>query len=304
MKKLEIIIISYNTRELTMNCINSIIETSDCSNITVVDNNSSDDTIEKVQKKYPFVKIIKNEKNIGYGAAINVAMKESNNDYIMVSNSDVIFHDNTINRLYSELKSNSKLGVIGCQQKYPDGSWQYSSGDFPGIKNILKEIFLISGFQRKYLQIRFKSKNRNNCPKNVEYVDGALLAFRTDVFNKLNGFDEDFFFYSEEADFSYRLKKAGYMRIIIPDVFITHLRGGTTVLEKQINSLVLLNKGKLLFVKKHYSNFSYKIFKFLLYVHALEQVIIKFPLSLFGNKNNYYLSNLKALNKINALQNT
>lgn len=282
-ESISVIIISYNCKLYVEDCIKSIVIT--CyefiPEIIVVDNNSSDGTVEYISELYPDVSIIVNNKNVGYAAAINLGVANSSGDYLILSNADVIFKKNTIFGLIEKLKLNKGIGIVGPQQLFNDGTFQRSYGYFPSIKRGLFDLFGISKLfqsikERNYL----RSENKDYC---VEYLDGAVLATKRSIFNKLEGFSEDYFFYSEEVDFCYRNIESGKLNVLVPNFTVTHHRGGSQensgMNEK---SIVMLVKSEALFLDKHST--PSKKYAYL----KLENVffnLLSFYYSIMNNKN-------------------
>jgi hypothetical protein len=266
--------------------------------IIVLDNASTDDTQEKVTNEFPQVLFIKSEKNSGYAAAINNAFKYSNSNYIIVSNADVIFFEYALHRLTEFLHNNPSVGICGPQQQYFDGSWEYSYGDYPGIKIALKDLFLISSFQRFIRSSFWNHWKIDKNPREVDYIDGAVMAIKREAFNNINGFDEDFFFYTEEADFCYRLKKNGWSVFFHPKANVMHFRGGSSSkIGMNENVIKQLIQSKILFCKKHYS-FTY--LKIYIFVESLSSkvlsyfwyIIYKIGINKKMSKQKYYMFQL------------
>ena len=253
--KTDIIIISYNTRELTRRCVDSILNTADpeTTGIIVVDNNSADGTAEMVSGEYPGIKLIKNNANVGYAAAVNRGVLHSEAEVIIISNSDIEFTKDAIEKLSKYTLKNVEVGCVGPQQVFPDGSWQRSYGDFPGIRLALKEFFFAEMLRNGIRKLFWKRLPIDRLPKEADYIDGACIAIRRELFENAGGFDEDYFFYTEEADFCYRLKKNGYVSIFNPKAKIMHYRGAATGEPgTNIKALRMLVESKILFCKKHY----------------------------------------------------
>jgi len=219
--------------------------------ITVVDNASTDDTEEVIKQKFPQVRFISNSQNLGYAKAVNIGVKSYDTEFALVVNNDVIFHKELVDNLLKFISENKNIGVAGVRQFYPDGTIQYSYGDPPGALTGLKNLLFINSLRNFFAE---HSKKKNNKIIEVGYVDGAALMIRREVFDVLNGFDEDYFFYTEEADFCYRLRKNNWSVVFNPSLAITHLRGSTTAHsfpnEQQIKMLV---DSKFLFCRKHLS---------------------------------------------------
>ncbi len=254
----DIIIISYNSARTTLDCIKSIHDTagSDLFNIIVVDNNSADNTIELIRTEYPETQIIKNQSNLGYAAAVNIGVKHSQSEYLIISNSDVVYHKGSIINLVNYLKSNPDVGAAGPQQVYADGSWEYSFGSLPGLMLGLKDLFFISSLQRALRKLAWAQFKIDRWPREVAYIDGAVMAVHKAEFDKSGGFDEDFFFYSEEADFCHRLRKRNLKVVFNPASTVTHLRGKSIDSSTSLHtSTSMMIKGQLLFCQKHRTDF-------------------------------------------------
>jgi GT2 family glycosyltransferase len=260
--KLSIIVISYNTCKYTLNCIKSIYEatTDQLFEIILVDNASTDDTVRSVKRDFPEVQIIVNEKNLGYSAAVNVGAKTADGNFLILSNNDVIYHYNSINNLITGLRKYPRIGAAGPQQEYPNGNWQYCYGNLPGIILGLKKFFLVY-----HLELTFKSLLyniiRHTQRKHVGYIDGAVMAIRKEAYTQVGGFDEDYFFYTEEADFCKRLKDNCWEVVFLPSATVMHLRGASSGEEsvKQKNIEMLISS-KVLFCKKHLSKATTKFY--------------------------------------------
>lgn len=261
MKKFSVIIVSYNTCKITLQCIESIYNT--CQDeqfeIIVVDNASKDDSLIQIQKNYPKVIIAQNEANLGYAAAVNKGIKLANFDFFIVSNSDIIFLPNSIQLLINYLKENPSTAIVGPQQLFPNGKLQRSYNDFHGIKRSLKELFFINAIEPICDSIK-KAMNCNFKAKEVEYLDGGVNAIRRTALEAINGYDENFFFYSEEADLCYRFKKEGWKVVFLPQSELIHLRGASSSKEPNKESkegktdgIIALADSKIRFCKKHHS---------------------------------------------------
>jgi len=244
----DVIIISHNNSDVTLKCLESVYESDVAAglNIMVVDNCSTDDTVRRISENFPKVKIIENEKNLGYAKAANIGVKNSDSDFVIVTNNDVVFYKNTISDFIEYLKSDKQAGVVGGQQFFPDGRKQISFGDLPGLNLVFKDLLLINFFKRRYAN--------NSQIMKVPYLDGGCLAIKRKDFDTVGGFDEDYFFYTEETDFCYKMKKAGKSVVFNPGIKFIHLRGATSdgnmFSERNIE---LLASTRLLFCKKHCS---------------------------------------------------
>lgn len=262
MNDITFVIISYNTRELTCNCIESILNTTNNNNIEIilVDNASSDDTCMYISNHYPQITIIQKEKNLGYSAAINAGVAKASSEIIFLCNSDIVFHNKSISDIINAFSAYPQAAAFSCQQIYLNGSWQSSYDTFPGWKLALKKISFFYTIVRFLCRLTFNRKHLKNIKK-VDYLDGAMFAVRKSDFNSVAGFDESYFFYTEECDFFKRLKKMGKYAYLLKDSRITHVRGGATSKTLQNSKVTqMLIDSKALFCKKHLTSFEIKFY--------------------------------------------
>lgn len=255
MGKADIIIISRNGADLTMDCIRSIHKHYDDVDITLVDNCSADNTIELVSKNFKDVNIIENPENYGYAKAINIGFKYTSNDLVVVSNNDIVFHEDTLDPLINEMENDGKIGLTGPQQVDANGEPGLSYGDLPGYSSALKSALFIDTTTAEIRRsMRKRGINMKNEPREVGYIDGGLMLIKRKAFDTVSGFDEDYFFYTEEADFSYRLKQKGWKVIFQPNASVTHYRGGVSE-DKGFSrkNIEMLINSKALYCKKHLS---------------------------------------------------
>lgn len=260
-ERISVIIISYNCKQYVEDCIKSIILTcyEAIPEIIIVDNNSSDDTVKYISNLYPEVKIIENNENKGYAAAINIGVKASSGYYLILSNADIIYKKNSVYGLIEKLIYYNNNAIVGPQQLYNDGTYQRSYGYLPNIKRGIFDLLSIIKFKLKLRKKSFENGKRKDIK--VEYLDGAVLSTTRLIFNKLNGFDERFFFYSEEADFCYRAKKEGINSILATEYQVIHHRGGSQqnngMNEKSINMII---ESEAKFIDIHHNSFNKKIY--------------------------------------------
>ncbi len=282
-RQADIIIITRNGWEITRSCIESLLlsVTDFDLKITVVDNNSNDCTQENIRKLFPEIQLICNPDNFGYAKAVNIGVNSTASSFIIIANNDLVFYPDTIRKLLSYIATDEKIGCAGPQQLFRDGKIQRSYGDLPGIHGTLKEIFFISLINKIIRKLSTDSRK----PRLVPYLDGACLAIRRDAFNLLGGFDEDYFFYTEEADYCKRLTDNNFKVMFCPDSELIHLRGGGSG-ESRFNdtNAYQLVSTKVLFCKKHHSSRYTSIYIMLNRFNAsLKKIILRF--GLFFAKN-------------------
>lgn len=262
MKDVSVIIVSYNTKEMTKNCIESIYSKTKGVEFDIwcVDNSSSDGTCEMIQQEFPDVKLIKNDKNLGFGAANNIAIKASTSKYVFLLNTDTVLRNNAIKILFDFMEENSEIGACGGNLYDLNLNHVHSYGWFPSVLTKILKIFLLDRIL--FIKETYDcGKNESNSLKQVDYITGADLMIRRDLPDNCRYFDEDFFLYYEETEFQYRINKAGYKVFINPNSQIFHLEGKSSKNRKKRREYLL--KSEYLFYKKCYKLSKYSPVKIL-----------------------------------------
>ncbi len=210
MPKVSIVITNFNgirTLEKCLSCVfNSNYPNFD---IIVVDNHSTDGSLELLRRKYPSVKLIMNAENIGFGAATNLGMRlafEKFADYVLALNNDAYLEKNTLSKLIENAKKNPRIGIISPLIKRPDGSIWFAGGK-------------IDWWKMKTLH---KFAPSDSKPYQSAYICGCAMLISQKLCEKIGLFDEKFFLYYEDADFSWRAKQAGFELLVDPSVKIIH----------------------------------------------------------------------------------
>lgn len=215
-----IIIVNYNTEELLENCILSIKEkTQDVSyEIIVVDNDSTEGSLNKLIEVFPDVTFKLTGVNSGFGTANNIGAKFAQGKYLFFLNPDTLLINNAVLCLAEYLEANSIVVICGGNMYKRDMSPASSFYDIDFLLYEYKIIFNIP---------RYTGFNKSQKPQKVGVIVGADLMIRRNVFEELNGFDEDFFMYFEEVELCNRVSKKGFDIMSIPDAEIIHLQGGS-----------------------------------------------------------------------------
>ncbi len=258
---LSIIIVNYNVKYFLEQCLCSIkkaiakIDTE----VFVVDNNSSDGSMDYLKPKFPFVKFIVNNENTGFSKANNKALASSAGKYILFLNPDTIVAEDSFEKCISFLDSNEEAGAIGV--KMIDGKGKYLKESKRGFPSPWVSFCKLSGltslFPHSKIFARYYLGNLNE--KNNQIVDsisGAFLFARKEMLDKTGGFDEQFFMYAEDIDLSYRIQQAGYKNYYLSETTIIHFKGEST--KKDFRYIKLFYKAMSQFAKKHFhSNSSF-----------------------------------------------
>jgi GT2 family glycosyltransferase len=263
--QLSVIIVSYNSMGLLENCLFSIqkaMQTID-GEIIIVDNNSNDGGKESLPSKFPGVKFIFNNENLGFAKACNQGFKISSGDYILFLNPDTVLSGTCLTDCISFLKMHKDAGAVGVRMMDDKGKFlKESKRGLPSPSASFYKLFGLtaifpgSKIIAKYYQGHLP-ENENNP---VEVLSGAFMMIKRAVFEKVNGFDETFFMYGEDIDLSFRISQLGYKNYYLGKISITHLKGGSTTYNyKYVDNFYGAMK---LFVKKHYNDKStlYRLF--------------------------------------------
>ena len=286
-----IIIVNYNTCNLTRNCLISVYEQTQGIDFEVIvsDNGSTDGSIEMIKREFPQVILIENNANLGFGKANNVGYNQSKGKYIFLLNSDTILLNNAVKIFVEEInKQNDKIGCIGCKLIGLDGNYTHSYGNYPTLWNELFRRPLLFISKLKLANEGFDSQPiipiDNGCFI-VEYVTGADLFIKRSVIERCGLFDEDFFMYYEETEMQYRYRKKGFYSCITPLPKIQHLVGGSSkkkrILGKDLNGLMLC-------YKKIYGQKSKNYFKKILFLVSLPIIIIDIRYSIKNRLKHYF----------------
>lgn len=282
-----IIVISYNCSRYTCQCIDSLLEASNglIGEIIVVDNGSTDGTVDMIREKFKTVRILVNDRNEGYAKAVNVGVKESRGEFIIVTNADVVMGENSISFITDYLKNNPKVGVAGPQQVFPDGRWQRSYGDVPGLLCSIKNLLGITSAKHFLRTLTWPWFRWDRRPCQVGYIDGAVMAIRREAFEAVGGFDENFFFYGEDADFCMRLRKAGWKVVFHPEARVIHVRGGSSTKVCPDDRFLRLHvQSNVLLLKKHYPEWKVRLVLVLQLGYCVLRKFESYLLSLLPSK--------------------
>jgi len=224
---LSIVIVAYNSKEILVQCLNSIIKylSNEINHeIIIVDNNSTE---ELKLSKFNKLTIIRNDKNLGYSKAINIGVKKTTGEYVLILNPDVYFTNNAIEEIFFYFKKNRNIGVVGCKILNFKGQYQkYSMRRLPTFMNILSYLFSSSKYCFKnYYNYDDLDKDKINC---VDSISGCCMMFKRKIFDKVQGFNESYFLYFEDTQFCLDIKKIDYNIIYNGNIVINHYGGAST----------------------------------------------------------------------------
>jgi len=220
------VIVSWNTRDLLLNCVESVYDTvkNQDFEVWVVDNASEDGSSTAVMDRFPQVNLIENDSNLGFAAANNRAFGEIKGRYALLLNSDAVLTEGAVDELYGFMETNTGAGMACGQLLNPDGSLQNSFAPFPCLSTVLLNESLL----RLLFPRRFPSKTaRLQHPVRVDSCIGACMIVRKAAMDDVGFFDENFFFFFEETDWAYRMNNSGWGIYFVPSARVFHHQGAS-----------------------------------------------------------------------------
>lgn len=267
---LSIIIVSFNTKKITYQCLINLIKNFKKYplnyEVIVVDNASVDESvlmIEQLRKKWNRLKLIKSNKNLGFGKANNLGVKYSKGEYILYLNSDAIINDIDFNDLINLFKIRSDIGGLTVKVLLPNG--EIDPASHRGFPTLWRSFTYFSGLEKIFKNIPFFNKifggyhlvhlNLNEIHE-IEAPTGAFLLTKKEIIDKIGGFDEDYFAYGEDIEMAWQIKKLGYKIIYYPLWKVLHLKSMSGLKNKNAKikkktSFYFYDSMKI-FYKKHY----------------------------------------------------
>lgn len=277
MTDLAIIILSFNTKDLTLKCLDSIYSKKwqvDFE-VWIVDNGSTDGSVEQIKKKYKEVNIIENPLNLGFTAGNNVGLKKAKAKTYLLLNSDTEVLDDSLDNLYN-FAQNNNFGIISAKLLNKDKTLQPNAGNLPfgislfvwisGLDDFLP-IFkkLLPSYHRKYKE--YYSEN-----KEADWVGGTAMLIKAEVLEKIGFLDENIFMYGEDVEYCIRAWKEGIKVGFTKDSQVVHLGGGSSK-DPEYKQWLGEYKG-LIYIYRKYSNFLGLVYlKTLIYLFTILRIL-------------------------------
>ena len=274
--QLDIILVSYNTAEYTKRAIESVYdETHETTfKIIMVDNDSKDNSVELISNAFPEVEIIQTGANLGFAKGVNVGAKASDGEYVLLLNPDTLILERAIDKLMAFAKVRTKAGIWGGVTLNNDMSLNPNNARARiSFKTLL---FSALGLSKIFNDSCYFNHDNYGCwdrktEKEVDVITGCFFLTPRQLWEELEGLDETFFMYAEEADYCIRAIQKGYQPWVTPDARIIH-HGGVS--ETNISGKMLkLLKGKSELINKHASNWQKPIHKGLLLLHVFNKTM-------------------------------
>ena len=251
--KLSIVIVSYNVCQLLDECLESVKKALDGidGDIYVVDNCSSDGTVETLRPKHPQVHFIANTENVGFARANNQAIRQSDSEYVLLLNPDTVVYEQTIKGCLDFMDAHPEAGGAGVRMLTREGTIAPESRR--AIPTPWVSMLKMLGFTKRY----YMSHLPWDEPSQIEVISGAYCLLRRKALDQVGLLDEDFFMYGEDIDLSYRLLKGGWQNWFLP-FDIIHYKGESTQ-KSSFRYVHVFYQAMLIFFRKHYGHLSFLI---------------------------------------------
>lgn len=227
-------VVNYQTTDLLDQCLGALeaerAAWGEALEVVVSDNGSGDASSDLVRASYPRVRLIQHDRNLGFGAAHNLALSGARARYLLVLNSDAVVQPGSLRHLVDFLEATPDVGIVGPRLRYPNGTIQPSRRRFPTLATFLLESTQVQRFwpsnpvRRRYLMADMPEAQTQD----VDWLVGAALCVRARAARDLGLFDERYFLYSEEVDWCRRFRAAGWRVVYLPAAEVAHLEGGTS----------------------------------------------------------------------------
>ena len=262
MKDVAVIIINYNTAKYTLECVASVYSKTRDSvdfRVIVIDNNSEPEDFQLLKnglKSYKNLHLHRSPINTGFGGGNMLGVQFSKAKYLLFLNNDAFFENDCLKILWNYMESNQEVGVSTAQNYDENGNHVISFDHDKGLRKLL--------FGRSFLEKinpeKFpKRKKEYSEPVKVNYVNGAFMFFRTSVFEKVGGFDNNIFLYFEEMDICHRMRNINKSAMLVPEAKITHYQGVSTGVSKIISKEGLISYFYV--IKKNYNYLKYSLIR-------------------------------------------
>lgn len=273
---LSVVIVNYNVKEFLEQALLAVqralrgIE----AEVFVVDNASSDGSVEMVRQRFPWVRLIENEENVGFAAGSNRAIRQARGEVILLLNPDTIVQENTFTEVIHYLRRHEDVGMVGCKVLNPNGTLQLACRrSFPtpwvaftklsGLSALFPGSRLFGRYNLTYLDA--------DSAHEVEAISGSFMAIRAEVLDEVGPLDEQFFMYGEDLDLCYRVRQAGWKIHYVPSTQIIHFKGESAK-RRRYDAMRNFYQAMAIFVRKHfrsrYARLSYYLLMVAIAFHA------------------------------------
>ena len=287
MVDLAIIILSFNTKDLTKKCLDSIFEKNWKTNfkVVVVDNNSTDGSPEMIKQGFPKVKLLENQKNVGFAKGNNQAIGSIDAKYYLLLNSDTIVLEGSLDNLVQFIKA-SDFGIVSCKLIYEDQTFQPNVGELPYFWPVFNWLSGLDDLFKGLVSYHANHIRAYSDGKEVGWVSGSVMMIKKEVLDSIGLFDDKIFMYAEDVDFCWRAKNKGFKIGWTNQAEIIHLGGGSSKRAK-LTQWRGEFRGLLYFYKKHFGVLAAFGLKLLIYFFVILRMMAFFIIGKFDYSKTY-----------------
>ncbi len=268
--QLSIIIVNYNVKHFLEQCLCSVQRAiaGMQAEVIIIDNNSTDNSLEYLIPRFPAVLFVGNKENLGFARACNQGLHKATGEYVLFLNPDTIIPEDCFHQCISFFKRHTDAGAVGI--KMLDGSGRFLKESKRAFPSPVTSLYKLFGLSKLFPHSKTFSKyhlghlneNENN---EVDVLAGAFMMIKKEVLDKTGGFDETFFMYGEDVDLSYRIQKAGYKNYFFAESSILHFKGESTR-KGSLNYVRMFYNAMSIFVRKHYGSSKAGFFNLLIHL--------------------------------------
>ncbi len=300
MADISVIIVNWNVRDLLGDCLASIYADTGSLNIEVivVDNVSSDGSVEMVRSRYPQVIVVEPGENTGFSRGNNIGIARASSDYIFLLNPDTVLHNGCLAHLFEYMKSHQEVGVVVPLLMNADGSVQSSRRRFPTMVTAYFESTWLQPYApRNILSWYYMEDHSTAHAHEIDWAQGAALMVRQATIDQAGMLDEQFFMYSEELDWQRRIKEAGWQIVFLPYAKVTHY-GGKSSEQVKAQLHIYFQTSKIKYFRKYHGRTAAGLLRLFLMTSYRAQVAVESVKKLLGHKVEMRQERIDAYRKV------
>jgi len=228
MARVSAVVVSFNSRADLEQCLTSIVDT--VHEAVVVDAGSHDGSAELVRERFPDVRVVALDENVGFGTAMNAGIAATGGEYLLLLNPDTWAIDDGVAALVAGAERDERIAVVGPRLRNPDGTLQPSVRGFPTPWRLATEYYFLRWLapRSRLLNAFYAARFDHERPVDAEFLVGAVLLARRAALEDVGGFDTAFFMFNEEVDLCYRLAERGWRVVFWPTAEFVHIGGAST----------------------------------------------------------------------------
>lgn len=284
---LSIIIINYNLAKEIEDCLKSLLQTLGTHRelqfeIIIVDNNSPDKKLPETEKIFnqENIKFYYLDENVGFGKGCNYGFTKATGKYLCFLNPDTVIKENIFSPIINLFEYDSTIGIVGPKQQVRKPFFDFSAGFYPNVFFELFNLFGVGVFSEGFI-VYLLTRIKKNKVLQVDWILGASIFIKAELFNKIDGFDKDYFMFYEEVDLCKRVSNNGFRIVYFPQYSIHHIGSVSGKKDYRLYTIRTYSS-KYLYISKHYKSLYKFIMKSILHIQLFSQMIIwsiLFPLN-------------------------